>query len=76
MTLTAGQRAQTCQTCAADPTAAPGRYCARFSCVCGHPTCPAFQSYVPRRAPEPLPDNVIHLSSRSTGLELREQKEP
>ena len=66
MTLTADQRAQLCQTCEADPKAAPGRYCPRFACVCGHPTCPAFMSYVPRREPEPLPDNVIHLTSHPT----------
>lgn len=69
MTLTAAQRAQTCPTCAADPHAAPGRYCPRFACVCGHQDCPAFMSYVPRRTPEPLPDNVIHLTTYTDPIE-------
>lgn len=66
MTLTAAQRAQLCQTCADDRTAAPGRYCPRFACLCGHPTCPAFMSYVPRPEPDPLPENVLPLTSRRT----------
>ncbi|GGL27533.1 hypothetical protein GCM10012283_07150 [Phycicoccus endophyticus] len=63
MTLTPAQRKQLCPECATDPKAARGRYCPRFACLCGHQSCPAFESYIPRRPPEPLPDNVIHLTS-------------
>lgn len=70
MTLTAAQEAQLCQTCVeeakTDHRRAPGRYCARFCCRCGHPPCPAYQSYEPRREPEPLPENVIAMTSRAT----------
>lgn len=62
-TLTDAQRAQLCAGCVDDPKAAPGRYCARFACVCGHEACPAFQFYIPRRKPEPLPDNLLHLTN-------------
>ena len=55
---TPGQDAQACPECQADPSAAPGRYCASLACRCGHPACPAFASWVPRVAP--LAD-VIHL---------------
>ena len=48
---TAAQQAQRCPTCADDPKAAPGRYCAPDRCYCGHAECPAVASYVPRRAP-------------------------
>ena len=32
-----------CTECAADPTTAPGRYCASLRCYCNHETCPAWQ---------------------------------
>lgn len=54
------QRAQTCPTCDADPHAAPGRYCASLACRCGHATCPAAASWVPREGQA----RVIHLSER------------
>ena len=41
-------RALACTTCDADPSAAPGRYCASLACRCGHPACPAAASWVPR----------------------------
>ena len=50
-TLTAAQQAQTCPSCAADPKAAPGRYCASRRCLCGHPNCPAFPFYRPLERP-------------------------
>jgi hypothetical protein len=49
--LTAAQLAQACTTCAADPTAAPGRYCASKACRCAHPECPAFASWRPLERP-------------------------
>ncbi len=59
---TADQRAQACPTCDADPHAAPGRYCASLACRCGHPACPAFASWVPRKGQA----RVIHLPERKT----------
>ena len=54
---TPDQRAQACPTCDADPSAAPGRYCASLACRCGHPACPAAASWVPREGQA----RVIHL---------------
>ena len=54
---TPDQRAQACPTCDADPSAAPGRYCASLACRCGHATCPAAASWVPREGQA----RVIHL---------------
>lgn len=31
-----------CEACAADPRAAPHRWCAPLRCYCGHPECPAY----------------------------------
>lgn len=45
--LTDGQRAQLCPTCVEQTRTT--RYCAKFACVCGHETCYAFLSYIPRR---------------------------
>jgi len=59
---TADQRAQTCPTCAANPKAAPSRYCASLACRCGHPACPAFASWVPREGQA----RVIHLPEPRT----------
>lgn len=36
------RRAGECSTCASDPTAAPGRWCAPRRCYCGHEACPAY----------------------------------
>lgn len=47
VTLTDAQRAQLCPECVADPKAAPGRYCPRRVCVCGHATCPAAEGGAP-----------------------------
>ena len=49
--LTAAQQAQTCPSCTDDPAAAPGRYCARRRCLCGHTDCPAAPSYRPLERP-------------------------
>lgn len=38
--------AECCSACRADPRAAPGRYCAPLRCLCGHPECPAYASWV------------------------------
>ena len=38
-----------CAECAADEKAAPGRYCARGRCICGHETCHAYDTYKPIR---------------------------
>lgn len=46
-----GQDAQACATCDADPSTAPGRYCASLACRCGHPACPAFASWQPLAPP-------------------------
>ncbi len=54
---TPGQDAQACPTCDADPSTAPGRYCASLACRCGHPACPAAASWVPREGQA----HVIHL---------------
>ena len=54
------QRAQTCPTCDADPSTAPGRYCASLACRCAHPACPAAASWVPREGQ----GRVIHLPER------------
>ena len=51
------QAAQSCPTCAANPTAAPSRYCSPLACRCGHPACPAVASWVPREGQA----RVIHL---------------
>lgn len=51
MTLTTAQQAQICPSCTADPTAAPGRYCAPRRCLCGHEACPAFPSFRPLERP-------------------------
>jgi hypothetical protein len=40
-------RPNECPTCAADPRAAPGRYCASNRCLCAHPACHAFASWAP-----------------------------
>ena len=52
---------KTCQTCADDPRAAVGRYCAPFRCYCGHETCRAFASWQPRVAL-----NVTSLPARAS----------
>ena len=39
---TPGQDAQACPTCDADPSTAPGRYCAPRRCLCAHDSCPAY----------------------------------
>jgi len=46
-----------CTECAADPKAAPGRRCAPRRCRCGHASCPAASSWVPREGQA----RVIHL---------------
>jgi len=51
------QAAQSCPTCAANPKAAPSRYCSSLACRCGHPACPAAASWVPREGQA----RVIHL---------------
>ena len=51
------QAAQSCPTCAANPKAAPSRYCSPLACRCGHPACPAVASWVPREGQA----RVIHL---------------
>ena len=51
------QDAQACPECAANPKAAPSRYCASLACRCGHPACPAAASWVPREGQA----RVIHL---------------
>lgn len=61
---TADQRAQTCPECATDPHAAPGRYCSSRACRCGHATCPAAASWVPRAAP--LADVIYLPEPRAT----------
>ncbi len=53
----ADQRAQACPTCDADPSTAPGRYCASRRCYCAHPARPAAASWVPREGQA----RVIHL---------------
>lgn len=35
------QRPEHCRRCLDAPTGAPGAYCARLRCYCGHPECPA-----------------------------------
>lgn len=46
-------RPECCPTCAADPKAAPQRYCVRGgTCYCHHPECPAHPDYVPPAMPE------------------------
>jgi len=73
---TPGQRAQACPTCDADPSAAPGRYCASLACRCGHATCTAAASWVPREGqarainlPEPraTPASASAWGSREEG---------
>lgn len=44
-------RPECCPSCAADPTCAPGRYCASKACRCGHDDCPAFAFYRPLERP-------------------------
>ena len=59
---TADQRAQACPACDADPSAAPGRYCASRRCYCAHEACPAYSSWVPREGQA----RVIHLPEPRT----------
>ena len=59
---TAEQRAQTCPECQADPSTAPGRYCASRRCYCAHEACPAYSSWVPREGQA----RVIHLPEPRT----------
>jgi len=59
---TPDQRAQACPTCAANPKAAPSRYCASLACRCGHDSCPAAASWVPREGQA----RVIHLPEPRT----------
>lgn len=48
--------------CDADPSTAPGSYCASLACRCGHPACPAAASWVPREGQA----RVIHLPTPRT----------
>lgn len=59
---TPDQRAQACPACDVDPHAAPGRYCSPLACRCGHDSCPAAASWVPREGQE----HVIHLPEPRT----------
>ena len=45
----ASKAATPCPQCRAEKPAST-RYCAPAGCYCGHPECPAFPSYIPRRA--------------------------
>lgn len=53
-------RPECCVRCAADPKAAPGRYCLGV-CLCHHRECPAHPDYVPPAMPENV-HPLIHWS--------------
>jgi hypothetical protein len=71
-------RPEQCPACAADPHAAPLRYCAPLRCYCGHPSCPAAASYqlTPRALEErrahlqPVPDDPLE-GSQGWALQQR-----
>lgn len=45
---------EVCSTCRAERTSAPGGYCAPLRCYCGHPTCPAYPSWLRAKAEQRL----------------------